>query len=183
MESQWRRKWGSAYQWGPASPEVAEALENLYRRVQRELEDYRAFAQERGEMARVARADDSLSWVATRGRETVEMLCRLATVASPAVRRHLVEAARALVSLADIARERDMSSWSNREILLDWAEQALSTLEVSIEHSGESEEVDPENWSQDETEVETLLTPETGRSRYVAVVEGCAPQAHEPVAA
>lgn len=141
MQSHWGRKWVFAYQGVPAPNEVAEALKSLYRRVQSELEDYRSFAQERQATACVARADESLSWVATRGREMVDALREVATVASPAVRLHLVEAARGLIALADIGRERDMADSRNREMLRDWAEQALPTLKAAIESSGESEEL------------------------------------------
>ena len=183
MESQWGRKQGSDYQWWPSPSEVAEALEALYRRVQRELENCRAFAQEHEAMNLAVRAEDSLSWVATRGRETVDALRHRATVASQALRRHLVEAVLALVAVADIAMERKVPDWRKREMLLDWAEQALPMLEASVESFGESEEVYLEDWSQAGADVKTILAPETGFSRYIPVVQPCADPAYELAAA
>lgn len=183
MRWEWRGKRVSAYHWVPAPSEVAEALGSLYRRVQSELEDYRSFAQERQATACVARADQSLSWVATRGREMVDALREVATVASPAPRLHLVEAAKALIALADIGRERDMSDFRNRDMLRDWAEQALPTLKAAIESFVDSEETDAEDWSEGEPEVSLLVGQETGPPRYVAEVKGCAPQAAYLVAA
>ena len=76
-----------------------------------------------------------------------------------------------------------MTDFRNRDMLRDWAEQALPTLKAAIESFVDGEEMAADDWSEDEAEVSVLLGQETGPSRYVAEVKGCTPQAADLVAA
>jgi len=123
--------------------ETLGAVDALERSVQDNLRRYEEACERYSDGPDPLRIQLTRSWLASEGKQILSSLKRKIRAADPAVREEMLTALRAAIASGAAAAERDMRNSLHRDMLWEWADQIISSVETAFRPFPETS-VEPE---------------------------------------
>lgn len=121
---------------------ISKALHGLIEQVRHALQRYEVLCRVHGAEPDRHRVDLTRTWVEDEGQVILSSLKRKMQVADEALRGDMIRSVNAAVASGQMAEERDMSVALHREMLWEWADQIILSLQAAFRPFAEGPTLD-----------------------------------------
>lgn len=112
--------------------EAVAAVDALEQKVYDELRRYEALCERHSDGPDWFRLQMTRAWLESEGKHVLASLKRKIQAADATTRTDMIAAFRAAIASGDAAARRDMSLALHRDMLWEWADQIISSMEVAF---------------------------------------------------